>query len=148
MFNNMFLRLFFVKGRKYLSVPHLAYEGAEWLQQCGQVEDVHLVQGIVDRADHAEHRVQALLLIGGVKKTQRHHKEKDLSGDLCSATFFTCSSTLPLCRGPQVATRSLSISWYLVSLRERGLVEFLDFYINTFGKQTLQLFPQSFTHAH
>ena len=55
MFNNMFLRLFIVKGRKYLAVPHLTYEGAEGLQQGGQVQDVHLVQGIVDRADDAEH---------------------------------------------------------------------------------------------
>ena len=79
MFNNMFLRLFFVKGRKHSAVPHLAYEGAEWLQQCGQVEDVHLVQGIVDRADHAEHRVQALLHIEGVNKStkaQRHFQQE------------------------------------------------------------------------
>ena len=68
MFNNMFLRLFIVKGRKYLSVPHLTYEGAEGLQQGGQVQDVHLVQGVVNRANHAEHRVQALLQIEGVNK--------------------------------------------------------------------------------
>ena len=96
----MFLRLFFVKGRKYLSVPHLADEGAQWLQQCGQVEDVHLVQGIVDRADHAEHRVQALLHIAGVNKRTKapvgtFREEKDLLCDLCSATFLPVA---PPCR--------------------------------------------------
>ena len=68
--------------------------------------------------------------------------------------FFTCSSTLPLCRGPQVATRSLSISWYLVSLHQPGLVKVFNFDTDTFGKLTLQLsqkcfmFTQSFTHPH
>ena len=77
MFNNMFLRLFIVKGRKYLSVPHLTYEGAEGLQQGGQVQDVHLVQGVVNRAEHAEHRVQALLHIEAVNNISRNKISHD-----------------------------------------------------------------------